>query len=438
MNEKSVFKWLSCRTKGCKFRKADATGKLEASCPRCGSVLVLSRIWHYRLTEGGKTTVTPGFASRKDTIAALIAAKEATRKGILLPGKEKPVQWEFASEKVAKEIEKSNLRPNSKSAYLNYIKNLNKFFTGSMQNFSVLMCKEYIELREEAGVAPRTISEEITMLRRIFAETCQWYPVNTLLADAKPMLHAVANTLQYVKVRASENKKTRILSLWEIDFLLSMCDQPRLKLIIQLALSKGLRKENIIELRYDQIDFIKMKLAYEIAEMKSKRQFLKELDADSIALIVDWRKTQKPSKHVFASAVNPHTHIESFYKSWWKLLDRCNEELKRLKRPTFEDVCFHTLRHTYATMEYIRCRDLKKVSHEMDHTDSKTTEIYLHLAAFYSGDDPALYHIKFHKPARGQFTPSIHSESVDGTQETHKCDTLNDTSDLQPAVCNML
>jgi integrase len=67
--------------------------------------------------------------------------------------------------------------------------------------------------------------------------------------------------------------------------------------------------------------------------------------------------------------------------SWEKLLASCNADLKKRKQPLFDDVVFHTLRHTFASHFLMAGGGLTTLSELLDHASIQITkDRYGHLS----------------------------------------------------------
>ena len=206
MNGKSIFKKLSCPS--CRRWEPDETGKAVKKCHKCGGKMFHSVKWHVRITRQGKTSVKSVSSRRQEAAEYLHAAKDAIRRGQLLPGEEKLVPWSEATREFTKWIESSDLAPKTKEFYSSRLKHLDAFFDEALQSITVRRVEAY---RDSRTAAPKTVSEEIKTLKRVYSLFCRWYP-----ARVAPDLHAVAADLSTCRTvmccRASSKKPSRCFS----------------------------------------------------------------------------------------------------------------------------------------------------------------------------------------------------------------------------------
>lgn len=365
MNEKSIFKKLVCPV--CNRWVADETGKVGKDCPKCGSRMFPSIKWHVRITRSGKTSVRSISSRRQEAVDYLHAAKDAARRGQLLPGEEKVISWSEVKREFGKWVESGSLAANTREFYKNCFSHLDRYFSDSLQDITVRKVEDFRDMRLASGAAPKSVAEDVKTLKRIYSLFCRWNSARTA-----PDLHAVAADLSKVEMPKFNNKRTRFLTEKEVALLLDKCTVPHLKLAIQIALSTGLRLDNIMSLEWKQIDFSQKTITFQPDDMKSKRMHVVPIMGHLAELLITWRKSQRLSPFVFPSSTVRGQHIKKMQTSWGTLTDRMG----------FSDVCFHTLRHTFASHFLMAGGDLSTLSELLDHASIQITkDRYSHLSA---------------------------------------------------------
>jgi len=374
MNDRSIFKKLTCPN--CRKWEADPTGKAVKDCAKCGVKMELSDKWHVRITNKGVTKVRAISSRRTEAADYLHAAKDAARRGQLLPGEENAISWKDAKEEYLKWVDSGNLAEGTREWYKGQMNHLDKFFKDDLQNITVKMVEEYRDDRMEVA-APKTVAEEIKTLKRLYSLHCRWHS-----ARIAPTLHAVAADLSKVEMPKYNNKRTRFLTEAEVQLLLKTCTVPHLKLAIEIALSTGLRHANIMELEWKQIDFINRTITFKPEDMKSKRLHVSPLMEHLAVSLKNWRVAQKKiSPFVFPSPTVPGQAMDNMRTTWENLVEACNEELSKRNQPLLDDVVFHTLRHTFASHFLMNGGDLATLSELLDHASIQITkDRYGHLS----------------------------------------------------------
>ena len=141
-----------------------------------------------------------------------------------------------------------------------------------------------------------------------------------------------------------------------------------LKPMVLLSINTGLRRGEIFNLRWSDIDFGKKTLTVEGATSKSGQTHYVPLNSEILALLKEWKKQSK-GEVVFASPVTGG-RFNNIKRSWSQLRDRAG----------MSDFRFHDLRHTFASKLVMQGVDLYVVKELMGHSTIQMTERYAHLA----------------------------------------------------------
>lgn len=388
-NEKSIFKKLACPS--CRRWEPDGTGKATGKCPKCGTAMSLSGKWHVRLTRQGKTIVRAISTRKQDAVDYIHAAKDAIRRGQLLPGEEEEFTWAEAKQEFEKWVSSpaADLAAKTQEFYNGCLSHLDQYFTGStLQSITVRQVESY---RDSRKASPKTVAEEIKTLKRIYSLFCRWHS-----ARIAPGLHAVAADLAGVEIPKINNKRTRYLTDKEITLLLGKCEQPHLHLAVTISLRTGLRLGNVMGLQWRKVDFESRTITFDAADMKSGRDFVLPVMASVIDALQAWKKSRKKlSPYVFPSP-------RDLTKPMLKMQTSFEAAVTAAKLG--EDVCFHTLRHTFASHFLMNGGDLATLSELLDHSSIQVTkDRYGHLSgehkkkAIDAFEKSAVTHLATHK-----------------------------------------
>ena len=138
--------------------------------------------------------------------------------------------------------------------------------------------------------------------------------------------------------------------------------------MVLLALNTGLRRGEIFNLKWTDIDFSRKTLTVEGATTKSGQTRHIALNAEIIRVLQEWQQ-QTVSELVFQSPVTgePFNNIKT---SWSQLRKNAN----------ITDFRFHDLRHTFASKLVMADVNLYTVKELMGHSTIQMTERYAHLA----------------------------------------------------------
>jgi integrase len=203
------------------------------------------------------------------------------------------------------------------------------------------------KLGDERGtyVANRTIQ----LLRAVFNKAILW----KLFEGSNP---AAGITLFREKARE------RFLSTEEVQRLFSVLEaepDTDLRDFVWLSLLTGVRKNNILSMRWDDIDFAAK--TWLIAETKNGIGQLVPLSEREIA-VLDHRRQQIKGEFVFPSK-SQSGHVEDPRRSWTSLL----------RRARIEDCTLHDLRRNLGSWMASENVNVALIKSALNHKDMKTT-----------------------------------------------------------------
>ncbi len=137
--------------------------------------------------------------------------------------------------------------------------------------------------------------------------------------------------------------------------------------IIRVMGTTGLRRNNVLAMRWDWFDASRGTLSIPADKDKAKKGFILHISSDVQALLAA-RQARSDSEWVFP---NPKTGApyQSCRAAW----------LTARARAGLADLRMHDMRHTFASMMLDSGADIVDVQHALAHTQLKTTAIYLHL-----------------------------------------------------------
>lgn len=157
----------------------------------------------------------------------------------------------------------------------------------------------------------------------------------------------------------------------------------RNRVMMQLMLSIGLRLAEVVNLRWDDIDFLsEVLMVREGKGMKDRTLFIKDNNwrgVDDKAELQEWKDRQTEELGILPEYV--FTTMSKGSKGN-QLSDRYVQAMIRRysKRAGInKKISPHTLRHTFATRLYKHTRDIAVVQKALGHSDLSTTMIYVHL-----------------------------------------------------------
>jgi len=209
-----------------------------------------------------------------------------------------------------------------------------------------------------------SVNRELGLLRHMFNKAVFWGMI-----DENPF-----NRFREFEERIfleEDNNRVRFLEEDEIRKLLSV-SPVYLQNIIKAAILTGLRKGDLLNLKWSDIDLERGFLTYREQKKRNKLK-VKELNDDMIALLMEIPKGK--DDHIFCGRDgNALKVIKTSFNT-------------ALRRAAIKDFHFHDLRHTSASHLLMRGASLKAVQEHLGHSTLEMTERYSHLSRSYQREE---------------------------------------------------
>ena len=176
------------------------------------------------------------------------------------------------------------------------------------------------------------------------------------------------NPVRGISIKATPNKIVRYLSDIERERLIEACLKstwPKLYLLVLLAITTGMRRSELINLRWSDIDF-ESSIAY-LADTKNGEPRLNPIPEIAMKELKKFRRVGNGL--VFPSPAKPDKPFE-FIKQWKIALNKAGIEKFR----------FHDLRHTAASYLVMGGATLHDAAEILGHKSTETTKRYAHLS----------------------------------------------------------
>jgi integrase len=217
----------------------------------------------------------------------------------------------------------------------------------------------YIENKLSDGLKPATVRHHLMMLKHTFTMAVKWglLPSNSLRDVHLP-----------VKVN---NARLRYLSPEEIDRLLAVCPT-HLKRLVLTALHAGMRKTEILTLRWEQVNLEqRFVLLLDTKNGESRGVPLTETIGGVLREIrSEQEQAGLSSPWVFPNPLTGKPYRHDIKTAWYTAL----------KKTEITDFRFHDLRHTCASYLRMQGVDLLTIAEILGHKDLKMTRRYAHVA----------------------------------------------------------
>lgn len=209
----------------------------------------------------------------------------------------------------------------------------------------------------DAGKTMATANRHFTALKRAY---------NIMIKDG--LINY--NPTNSVKKFKEDGRRTRYLSKEEFKRLVKVMPD-YLYAIVVTAIQTGFRKQNVLRLRWEQINFDSRTIELLQSENKGKKHIQKPI-TDTLYNLLQ-KLNPKPSGYVFVNprTGKPYTDIRKAFNT-------------ALKRANITGLVFHDLRRTFGTWLIKNGVDIRTVQHLLDHEDISTTQRYLALSSEYN------------------------------------------------------
>src|SRR6266702_3816614 len=203
---------------------------------------------------------------------------------------------------------------------------------------------------------PATINRDLSRLRHMLNIAVEWE-----LLEKSPM--------QGMKFLRENNARTRYLSVGECHRLIDSCIAPHIRAIVTVALHTGMRLGEILNLRWQDLDFS----SGFILVRDSKNGQARQVGIDSMisTLLRSWPRLSDQDI-VFTSVM-----------TGGRIVDIRAGFLNACKRAGITGLHFHDLRHTFASQFVMAGGDLYILKEILGHKSITMTQRYAHLSPTY-------------------------------------------------------
>ena len=234
------------------------------------------------------------------------------------------------------------------------IRNLSRYFGGKyLYEIRELDIEQYKKNRLESEVKHTTVNRELNLLRSILSKAKAWGIIKTELPKIRSF-----------KV---DNARVRYLEELEAEKLVQTCQEP-LRSIVLVALNTGLRRSEMLNLKWQDINFTERFITVRETKSKKNRHIPMNQQAFDVLHAI-FRHTL--GDYVFPGD-EPGSHLSESYVTHWFG--------KTVKEAEIKDFHIHDLRHTFASWLVMGGVDLKTIQELLGHKTYQMTLKYAHLS----------------------------------------------------------
>lgn len=236
------------------------------------------------------------------------------------------------------------------------IKQLSEAFGNlPLRRFNTMLLEQYQTERLQKGNKPATINRHIATLKHAFTKAVDWNMVE-------------GETLKRVrrcKLLQENNRRLRYLSKEDCQNLINTCDSHLIPIVIT-ALNTGMRKGEILSLKWDNVDLRHGFILLDVTKNGERREIPIN---DTLRYTLQGLTRRLDIPYVFHDSVTGKRYqdVKRGFKS-------------ACRRAGIKDFRFHDLRHTFASHLIMAGIDLTTVKELLGHKTLAMTLRYSHLA----------------------------------------------------------
>ncbi|MEX2365183.1 MAG: site-specific integrase, partial [Pseudohongiellaceae bacterium] len=260
--------------------------------------------------------------------------------------------------------------------------------TRPMHSINAWDMQKWRSEKTRSGLKASTINRKVATLKAVLSRAVEWEVIEVNpLQNIKPIRIDARSRIRYLlpdeekRLRAALDAREDEMRIarqsadkWRQrrrydtygDFRGKFVDY--LKPMVLLCLNTGMRRGEIFNLRWEDIEFAKKSLVVEGGGAKTGQTRHISMNSEVVSLLKQWRQ-QSQGELVFASPVTGE-RFDNIQNAWQQLL----------KKAGIDNFRFHDIRHTFASKLVMAGVDLYTVKELMGHSTIQMTEKYAHLA----------------------------------------------------------
>ncbi len=232
---------------------------------------------------------------------------------------------------------------------------LSHFGSLPLRRFTTLLVEQYQTDLMNKGLKPASVNRNIGIIKAMFRKAVDWQMVES------EALKRVRN----VKLLPENNRRLRYLTKEECQALTDSCDK-HLKPIVITALNAGMRRGEILKLKWDNVD-LTHGFIHVVDAKNGERREIPTNTTLKLTLLSITRRLDTPYVFHDPNTGKPYQEVKKSFAT-------------ALRRSKIVDFRFHDLRHTFASHLIMAGVDITTVSRLLGHKSLKMTLRYSHLA----------------------------------------------------------
>ncbi len=260
-----------------------------------------------------------------------------------------------------------------------------------LRRFDTMMIEQFQTERLQKGHKPATVNRHIATLKHMFTKATDWNMVE----------EETLKRVRKVKLLEENNRRLRYLNKDECIALLNACKK-HLKPIVMTAINTGMRKEEILNLKWDNVDLKNGFILLDITKNGERREIpinttlhevlsgiVRRIDIPYVFYVARKKKEPITDSTKVIESVSPigdkipqeETENQTEDSKPSQRYGNIHRSFKSAcKKAKIRDFHFHDLRHTFASQLVMAGIDLTTVKELLGHKTLTMTLRYAHLA----------------------------------------------------------
>ena len=278
-------------------------------------------------------------------------------------------------------------------------RNFSNLFTRPLGEINSWVIETWRTERLKSGISKVTVNRDVAAIKGVISKAVEWeiIPYNPL-AKVKPLKVQSLGKVRYlndseetsikkclnvrdrkiINERASGNEWRKVRGYELLPDLIGCKYADHLTPIVLLGLNTGLRKGELFNLDWSDINLKSKTLTVQGKTSKSGETRYIPLNADALNILKQWKGQSRKSGFVFLA--KDGKRLNNIQTSWENVIK--DSKIKNFR--------FHDLRHSFASKLVMKGAPLNTVRELLGHGDLKTTLRYAHLAPDHKADAVAL------------------------------------------------
>jgi integrase/recombinase XerD len=253
------------------------------------------------------------------------------------------------------EMEYRNYSPRSIHTYCSFLEKLGNYLATPLDQISQQQFKDYLHMRITAdGISTSGVNQAISAFKILQTDILgrEWETIK-------------------IKRPRREKRLPVILSLSEVERMISATMNLKHRALLMLAYSSGLRRQEIQTMKPSDIDSERMRVR--VVQAKGRKDRYTILSTKTLEILRLYYKFAKPSNYLFEAQGKKGSCLSG---ATLHNIVKINAAKAGIKK----NISFHTLRHCFATHLLESGIDIRLIQKYMGHSSLRTTAVYLHMS----------------------------------------------------------